>query len=339
MPDAIAEAQDSKLGAFGIGIENGTFESVSIRECIRGHSRTEMKKSDNDDDQKDEEGEEKFPLLLFSPGLGETRYLYSNLLSSIASQGFVIVSIDHPYDADAVEFPNGEVIHGINITQDTSTILLDLKTRVEDVSFVLGEISSSSASPLQLQSPSSFAPPSASKYKRNNKRNPILPPGVQQRTNLTHSVIFGHSFGGATAAQTLYVDSRFIGGINLDGILFGSVIGSGFGKPFFQMKSQTSSSERDSTWKKFFGNLSGWKLQVLVQGSEHESFSDLGEVIDALGGKSETAKAIVGSIDGKRMSEIVTDYVSAAVRQFVFGSQEALLEGTSKRFPEVKFLD
>jgi hypothetical protein len=52
----------------------------------------------------------RFPLVFFSPGLGESRLLYSVTAKSIAAQGCVVVTIDHPYDADVVEFPDGSVV-------------------------------------------------------------------------------------------------------------------------------------------------------------------------------------------------------------------------------------
>lgn len=51
----------------------------------------------------------RFPLILFSPGLGESRLLYSATAKSIAAQGYIVATIDHPYDADVVEFPDGSV--------------------------------------------------------------------------------------------------------------------------------------------------------------------------------------------------------------------------------------
>jgi hypothetical protein len=52
----------------------------------------------------------RFPLVLFSPGLGESRLLYSVTAKSIAAQGYIVATIDHPYDAEVVEFPDGSVI-------------------------------------------------------------------------------------------------------------------------------------------------------------------------------------------------------------------------------------
>jgi predicted dienelactone hydrolase len=52
----------------------------------------------------------RFPLVLFSSGLGESRLLYSVTAKSIAAQGYVVATIDHPYDAEVVEFPDGSVV-------------------------------------------------------------------------------------------------------------------------------------------------------------------------------------------------------------------------------------
>ena len=57
-------------------------------------------------------GTEKWPLALFSGGLNTTRLFYSHLAQEIASHGFTVIMIDHPYDTDIVEFPNGDVIFG-----------------------------------------------------------------------------------------------------------------------------------------------------------------------------------------------------------------------------------
>ena len=54
----------------------------------------------------------RFPLIVLSPGLGESRLLYGVTAKSIAAQGYVVVTIDHPYEADVVEFPDGSVILG-----------------------------------------------------------------------------------------------------------------------------------------------------------------------------------------------------------------------------------
>lgn len=45
---------------------------------------------------------EDVPILLFSPGYSIPRLYYSYLASSIASEGFIVITIDHPGDANII---------------------------------------------------------------------------------------------------------------------------------------------------------------------------------------------------------------------------------------------
>jgi predicted dienelactone hydrolase len=65
----------------------------------------------------------RFPLAIFSPGAGNSRLLYSNIARSFASFGNVVVLIDHPYDADIVEFPDGKTIMTGNIPETTKSLI------------------------------------------------------------------------------------------------------------------------------------------------------------------------------------------------------------------------
>src|SRR5262249_43156550 len=51
-----------------------------------------------------------FPVVLYSPGLGEPRTWETTLVQDLASRGYVVVTIDHTYEASEVEFPDGQVI-------------------------------------------------------------------------------------------------------------------------------------------------------------------------------------------------------------------------------------
>jgi hypothetical protein len=54
-------------------------------------------------------GSQKFPLLLFSHGWGNTIFLYTAELEDIVSHGYIVAAIDHPYDTNYTRFPDGEV--------------------------------------------------------------------------------------------------------------------------------------------------------------------------------------------------------------------------------------
>jgi hypothetical protein len=53
----------------------------------------------------------KYPLVIFSPGLTASRLLYGAQARALASYGYAVVTIDHPYDATVVEFPDGTIVN------------------------------------------------------------------------------------------------------------------------------------------------------------------------------------------------------------------------------------
>ena len=53
---------------------------------------------------------QKFPLIVFIPGRGGIRQQYTILLEEIASQGYIVISMDQPYVSSFVTFPDGSSI-------------------------------------------------------------------------------------------------------------------------------------------------------------------------------------------------------------------------------------
>jgi hypothetical protein len=80
------------------GLPNDIFEDIQLEFCQLSKCK--------------QNGKPSFPLVLFSPGLSASRLLYSNQARALASYGFVVVTVDHPYDATFVEFPDGTYVYG-----------------------------------------------------------------------------------------------------------------------------------------------------------------------------------------------------------------------------------
>lgn len=51
----------------------------------------------------------RFPFLFFSHGFGESSLTYTTILSDLASHGYVIAALEHPGEAYAVLYPDGQV--------------------------------------------------------------------------------------------------------------------------------------------------------------------------------------------------------------------------------------
>lgn len=130
MSDAVATVQDDQLEeglealSGGMAIwPRGLFSDVELELCC------EVRKG------RDGDAEEPFPTVLFGPGLSASRIDYSGIAQHIAGTGYNVIVMDHPYDANIVEFPDWTVIRGATLGLDEYTFVVDV--RVADASFVL----------------------------------------------------------------------------------------------------------------------------------------------------------------------------------------------------------
>ena len=248
-----------------------------------------------------------YSLLVFSPGARAPRFLYATMLEDLARRGYVVVGIDHPYDALVVEFPDGHAIIGLNKTLTRDEVELLVTVRAQDLSFVIDE--------LGRQYPNTI--------------------------NTTDVVALGHSLGGATVAEAALNDSRIRGGVNIDGRLFGSMEkpNTTLSKPFLQFASEASSSDAYWRWDEEWERLLGWKLELVLGGSAHSSFVDLPLIAEALGIREdlgEEVKQILGMVDGMRGLEVMVEYVSAFAEFVLKGKDGSLMGGHGDDgFPEV----
>lgn len=245
-----------------------------------------------------------YPLLIFSPGGGAPRFFYTTISEDLARKGYVVVAVDHPSDALVVEFPDGRTVIGLNKTLTRDEVELLVTVRAQDMSFVIDELSRQ----------------------------------FSGKINTTDVVAFGHSLGGGTVAEATLNDSRIKGGINLDGRLFGSMEkpGTTISKPFLQFVSEASSSNPYLRWDEEWARLSGWKLELVLQGATHSTFTDLPLVAEALNLRDQLDKELLGEIDGTRGLEVTVEYVNAFAEFVLMGKNGSLLgsEG-NERFPEV----
>lgn len=40
---------------------------------------------------------EKYPVIIFQPGLGATTYLYTQIIEELVSHGYIVLAVNHPY--------------------------------------------------------------------------------------------------------------------------------------------------------------------------------------------------------------------------------------------------
>ena len=222
-----------------------------------------------------------FPIVIFSPGLGNSRLSYSGIAQSFASQGYAVVTVDHPYDAAIVEYPDGTYVLAANITMPDQ-IRFDLDVRVKDISFVLDQVHTLFGS-------------------------------SSRQLNFRHFLMYGHSLGGATAVTTMSLDQRIVGAVNLDGSLWGQVVSHGLQCPVLFFAHQGKNLTTDPSWQETWKNtLDTTKVELQLHHSTEGSFTDfplLAETI-ANGRIPHGLQGLIGQVPGTTVDEILNGYMS-----------------------------
>lgn len=304
MPPATAQFWDQELVSYGF--TNASLEDFGISACRQNASARPSC-----------HGKE-FPIVIFSPGQGASRQLYSGMAQSVASRGYLVISIDHPYDAFVVEYPDGTLIYGLNFTTDAQYDL-DLATRVQDVSFLLDQLSA------------------------NDSVQHVIP-GAKCGLNVSHVAMFGHSFGGATTAEAMLSDSRIAGGLNMAGTFYGSVVNLGLDRPFMIFDIPSGTRLNYGNYAETWSHLRGWKLELSLINAEHYTFMDIPLLTRLLGwlpsnSTSTGLGSVIGTLDGVRAFDVITTYVTAFVDFVQKGVESSILRAPSALYPEVSIVE
>ncbi|WP_461029608.1 alpha/beta hydrolase family protein, partial [Streptomyces sparsus] len=146
------------------------------------------------------EGGGRLPVVLFSPGLGGVRTQNTAWAQELASHGYVVAAVDHPYDSAAVVLADGRTVRTeVSATgdadEDDKRAAAWTAVRADDLSFVL----------TQLQ-----------RISRGE-----IPGPLTARLDTGRVAVTGHSLGGGAALQAARQDRRFDAVINLDGFPHG----------------------------------------------------------------------------------------------------------------------
>jgi predicted dienelactone hydrolase len=132
-----------------------------------------------------------FPVILLSPGGATNAEFYASFAEDLASLGFVVIGINHPYDVAAVALQTGAVaIYTRPDPPRPDYIETRVAERVADARFTLDRLADLNAGDGPLAG----------------------------RLDLDRIGIMGHSLGGLTAAQACVADPRLKSCLNLDGL-------------------------------------------------------------------------------------------------------------------------
>ncbi len=264
-----------------------------------------------------------FPVLVLQPGLGPILPDYTTLAEDLASRGYVVFGSTPTYSSAVVVFPDGRVA-----PRAEAANISDKATPAEAEQILAGLIQVWAAD-------NRFVLDQATALNRSD------PDGrFTGRLDLAHVGFWGHSFGGASAAETCHLDARCKAGLNLDGYPYGDVIQAGLDQPFMTQWSEPSDLS-DPDWQQARRDMGSVErrlgvdgYQIMIRGARHFNFTDnsvfYAPFLKLRGG--------LGAIDGWRFLSISTAYTAAFFDHTLKGQAEPLLAGPSTQFSEVQFL-
>ncbi|WP_230199098.1 alpha/beta hydrolase family protein [Risungbinella massiliensis] len=280
-----------------------------------------------------------YPVVLLSHGFGTTRILHTSQAEHLASNGFIVIAIDHTYSTTATVFPDGRVT-GLQTEMNLDSFF-ETNSKLgmvwtEDIGFIINQLE-------KMQSG-------------------IVQSKFQGKLDLQNLGIMGHSVGGATAFNALYLNSKIKAGINMDGTLYDRDDRNNISKPFmfiqaedFMVQRKKMESGNIPTAERKTMNISDEQfnrlkqeklkeyqiidnvvkhggLMISVKGAAHFNFTDLQLFSDLF-----SLLGMTGDIDGERSAMIVNQYVLDFFNKHLKGTGGDLIKEPNTKYPEVIF--
>lgn len=145
-------------------------------------------------------GNTKYPVILFSHGLlGFPSDMYVSILEDLASHGYIVIGIDHPYFNILTLYPNGRIVSSQKLDEQFQKMRpadqKEFQNKAiaiykEDMQFILGQLAT-----------------------LNEDQSSIF----YHHLDLDRVGVMGHSAGGTAAIEFCRIDKRCKAGVDLDG--------------------------------------------------------------------------------------------------------------------------
>ncbi|USP75078.1 PAF acetylhydrolase family protein [Curvularia clavata] len=240
------------------------------------------------------------PIILLSPGYRGSRLYYNVVASAIASEGFMVITMDHPGETNAITYPDGHAVYSdLPNVMDISELAPYAYVRAADAVFVIDQLNNATAVA------------------------ELLPEHTFQKLPADRVAMLGHSLGGAAAVIAASLDPRIHAVINLDGPFLGSLPPAGLPQPVLFIATE----REESLWSETWPELKGPKQCIEVSNLTHE------------GEDTAYWAGLMGEIAPMQWLHILGAYTKEWVNGAFSGKVGGpLLQGQEPRFPEVTTL-
>ena len=277
------------------------------------------------------------PVLLFSHGYTAHPSAYTALMEDLASHGYVVLSVVHPYEAMAAALADGHVVTVLDAQNQMRKGVRDVlgEWAKEDDTMASVTKAGDEAERLRLMRGYLDALPVTTAALMRwvddtalvINRLPSLPAGpaarLAARVDMAHLGAFGHSMGGVTAAQFCVQDRRCQAGLNLDGIpQYGPMIDTPMNRPFLMVYSAREG--RRGASDVIYARSAKPYVRVDVDDTLHNDFSEMG-----LWGGPLSGRPIFGKMPSLHAIALTRQIVREYFDQELLGRRSPLLSGAA----------
>jgi dienelactone hydrolase len=273
--------------------------------------------------------QQSYPVLIFSHGAFGMRKSNASTFMELASHGYIVASIDHTYHSFYTTFSEGRgaLINNKFLNEAIGAQLGDLspeeefelshdwlKLRTGDINFVIDSLKSG-----KLDAEGEL---------------------LNGHIDMTKIGLFGHSLGGAAAAQVSRERDDVTAVIVIDGTMIGDIVGlngdntakinnESFSKPLMLMYGSLFEKQEAKETSYLpninaFNNATNAAYSVCIKNSGHLNFTDLPRISPFL-----AKKLGIGTIDSLECIKIVNDYCLAFFDKHVKGQTSFILDSTT----------
>ncbi|MGB8645187.1 MAG: hypothetical protein WCF84_08110 [Anaerolineae bacterium] len=261
-----------------------------------------------------------YPIVIYSHGYTGYRNASFNEMEALASSGYIVVAIDHPYASAFTVFSNGHAVlndpailppTGRNQPGDQAMREKLQATVVADERFVMDQLQRLNAGQLDARWAGKLD---------------------LQRIGLT-----GVSLGGGAMVWACQLDARCKAGLVQDGWyepLPAAMVSAPLRQPFMFMQSETTMWKMDNLARldTLYQGAGGPAFHLKLAGVLHDDFGDY-PLLTPLGALLPER----GALNGERTVHIVDAYLIAFFDKYLKNQPSSLLNGPSRDYPEVQF--
>ena len=279
-----------------------------------------------------------YPVLIFSHGYTSFNKAHTALMEKLASHGYIVFSISHPYETQFLIYPD-KTIKGLDrdnvefrkrVIENQDTSYTDLFRDLEKVH----KWEQQKTIYQKMYKKFNYWEKSAGIWLVDTRfcidRLVVVNNlNFSGKLDLNRLGVMGWSYGGATAGLITIIDERIKAGINMDGWQTGHLLETNINKPFMFMYSEHHGNTNDF----FFNQAKSEIYSLTIKNSKHTNFNDFALSNEWLGKLS----GQLGTVNSRQCIEMINEYVLAFFDKYLKNKESELLTKPNIDFPEVEF--